>query len=129
MKLFDAVLAYTAADEMSRQETPYGLALALCMVKKETAEQARFFVEKEAELVRKYAQTDEAGNVRLLENGLFRPKGPEALEEYRRLRQELGETEVPVKPRKMKVKPPEHIRPCHLMALEPFIEFTEDGKE
>lgn len=125
MKLFDAVMAYTAADEMSRQELPYGLALALCMVKKQTADQAGFFLEKEAELVQRYAQTDERGNIRLTENGGFVPQSQEGLEEYRRLHRELEETEIPMEPKRIRAKAPERIRPYHLMALEPFIEFEE----
>lgn len=65
MKLIEAVNAYLAAEEMSREKWPYAVALALVKVKRRVKDEVDFFVAKERELVETYAAKDERDNIRL----------------------------------------------------------------
>ena len=61
MKLIEAVNAYMAAEEMSKEKWPYQVALAIVKVKRAVKDEVDFFVEKERELVAEYAAQDEKG--------------------------------------------------------------------
>ena len=50
MKLIEAVNANLAAQEMSQQRLPYGLALAVVKVKRATADETDFFLREERAL-------------------------------------------------------------------------------
>ena len=58
MKLIEAVNANLAAQEMSQQRLPYGLALAVVKVKRATADETDFFLREERALVEEYADTE-----------------------------------------------------------------------
>ncbi len=61
MKLIEAVNAYLAAEEMSREKWPYPVALALVKVKRRVKDEVDFFLARERELVEEYAARDEQG--------------------------------------------------------------------
>lgn len=129
MKLMKAVRAHLAAEEMGRQSWPYDMALALVKVKKATKEDTDFFIEKERELVLRYAALDERGNVRMTPAGTFLFRDPALGGEYEKARRELGETEISGdRPAPFRVKPPAEIKPEFIEALEGFVEFTEEAR-
>lgn len=128
MKLINAVRAYLAAEEMGRQTWPYDLALAIVKVKRETEAEKEFFIEKERELVMKYADLDERGNVRLTPEGRFLFRDPGCAGEYERERRSLEDTETAGRPTPLRARAPERIRPEHIEALEGFIRFAEEGE-
>ena len=76
MKLIEAVNAYLAAEEMSREKWPYPVALALVKVKRRVKDEVDFFLARERELVEEYAARDERGNIRLTSAGTFVFKDP-----------------------------------------------------
>lgn len=127
MKLMDSVNAYLAAEEMSRQTWPYDLALAVAKIKRATKEDFDFFVQKEQELVKKYAALDEHGDVRLTPQRTFVFKDPDQRSEYERARKELGDTSLGDRPLHFRVKAPAEIKPAYIEALENFLEFTAEG--
>ena len=124
MKLIQLVNAYITADAMSSEAWPYDLALALVKVKKQTREEAAFFIERERALVDRYAATDENGNIRLTPAGTFLFKAPAEASEYERARRELGDTEAGIEPAPVRVKAPAEIKPSYIEALEGFVEFS-----
>ena len=127
MELIEIVTAYIAADEMSGQTLPYGLALALVAVKRLTRDETTFFLQKEQELVKRYAALDENGNVKMTANGTFQFRDPALAHEYERARLELGNADTPLEPVPLRVKAPPEIKAAFIEALEGFIEFYEDG--
>ncbi len=124
MKLIDVAVAYIAAAELEGQELPYGLAAALCVLKKELQEAAMFYLREEAKLMARYGAQDEKGGIQGA-NGRFVLKDPAMLKEYEKERTELAQTPAPVRVECRRVAPPERIRPGHLLALEPFLQFEE----
>lgn len=128
MKLMEAVNAYMAADEMSREKWPYAISLAVVKVKRALRDEVNFFLEEERKLVARYAATDARGNIRLTEEGKFVFKDPLEGADYERQRQELGETEVTPTHNLLQVRAPAEIKPAYIEALEGFITFTtEEG--
>lgn len=125
--VMQAVKAYLAADEMSRQDLPYDLALALVKVKQATRAEMEAYAAAEKKLVERYAALDEAGNV-TIRNGRFTFRDPAAAAEYEAERQKLGQTQTEVSLPRLTATPPEHITPAALEALADFIKFREGGK-
>lgn len=123
MKLIEAVNAYAAAEEMSKESWPYSVSLALVKLKKALKDEAEFFLTKERELVDRYALKDERGNIMLTERGTFTLRDGAQAAEYERARQELCQTEAPAKWTPMRVAAPACIKPAFLEALDGFIEF------
>ena len=117
MKLIEAVNAYLAAEEMSREKWPYAVALALVKVKRRVKDEVDFFVAKERELVETYAAKDERGNIRLTSAGTFVFKDPAQGPAYEAARKELC--------RPIRVAAPAEIKPAYIEALEGFVEFVE----
>lgn len=128
MKLIEVVNAYLAADEMSRETWPYAVALAVVKVKRAVKDEVDFFLGMERELVGKYADTDERGNIRMTAPTRFAFKDPAAAADYERERRELEQTEVAPTWTTMRVKAPEAIKPAALEALAGFIEFVGEGE-
>lgn len=124
MKLIEAVNAYAAAEEMSKESWPYSVSLAVVKLKKALKDEAEFFLTKERELVDRYALKDERGNIALTERGTFALRDGTQAAEYEQARQELCQTEVPTKWVPMRVTAPACIKPAFLEALDGFIEFT-----
>jgi hypothetical protein len=129
MNLIDVVNAHIAATEMESQPWPYEMALALMKIKRQTQDETRFFIEKEQELVKKYAALDKDGNVRMTPKGTFIFRNPKDGPDYERGRQELGETESGARQAPARVKAPEQITPQQLSALLGFIEFIETSED
>jgi hypothetical protein len=128
MKLIEAVNAYLAADEMSREKWPYAVSLAVVKVKRALKDEFDFFVEKERELIARYAVQDGRGNIRLTPEGRFVFRDPADGADYEQQRRELGETEITPTHKLVRVRAPEEIKPAHIEALDGFIEFTtEEG--
>lgn len=128
MKLIEAVNAYLAADEMSRERWPYAVSLAVVKVKRALKDEFDFFVEKERELIARYAAQDSRGNIRLTPEGRFVFRDPADGADYERQRRELGETEITPTHKLVRVRAPAEIKPAHIEALDGFIEFTtEEG--
>ena len=127
MKLIEAVNAYMAAEEMSKEKWPYQVALAIVKVKRAVKDEVDFFVEKERELVAEYAAQDEKGNIRLTKAGTFVFKDPSQGPVYEAARRELGATEIDLQQKVLRVRAPAEIKPEYIEALEGFVEFTEDG--
>lgn len=127
MKLIEAVNAYMAAEEMSKEKWPYQVALAVVKVKRAVKDEVDFFVEKERELVDEYAAKDEKGNIRLTKAGTFVFKDPSQGPAYEAARRELSETEINLQQKVLRVRAPAEIKPEYIEALEGFVEFTEDG--
>lgn len=129
MKLINAVRAYLAAEEMSRQSWPYDMALAIVKVKRTTEAEKNFFLEKERELVMKYAALDERGNIRLTPEGRFLFRNPGMAGEYERERRALEDTETGDRPVPVRVRAPEQIKPEHIEALEGFVRFCGEAEK
>ncbi|MCL1819423.1 MAG: hypothetical protein FWG36_02060 [Oscillospiraceae bacterium] len=125
MTLKNIVDAYIAADTMSGQTLPYDLALALVNVKKQTRDEAAFYIEKEHELILRYAALDDDGNIRMTANNTFIFKDMSKAAEYDRARSELGNTPLGrgILDAPIRVKAPAEIKPQFIEALEGFIEF------
>lgn len=125
MYLIECVNAYLAATQMQQKETDYQTAYALLEVKRELQSSVDFFREEELKLVKKYAKTDENGQVQWLENERFAFDDPEGAERFQKERKMLcmTQTDEP-KPRHAPI--PERISPAQLEALEKFIRFGEE---
>ena len=129
MRLIEAACAYMTAEEMGRQVWPYDLALALVKVKRATKADADFYVQRERELVERYAVLDERGCVRLTPERTFVFKDPAKRGEYEAARRELCDTEAGDHGRPFRVRAPAEIKPEHIEALEGFIEFIAEGEK
>ena len=128
MKLMEAVNAYLAADEMSRERWSYEVALAVVKVKRALKDEVDFFLAEERKLVARYAQKDDRGNIRLTGEGRFVFRDPLEGADYERERRALGETEVTPTHKLLRVRAPAEIKPAYIEALEGFVEFvTEEG--
>ena len=125
MKLIEAVNAYLAAEEMSREKWPYAVALALVKVKRRVKDEVDFFVAKERELVETYAAKDERGNIRLTSAGTFVFKDPAQGPAYEAARKELCDMEIEMERRPIRVAAPAEIKPAYIEGLEGFVEFVE----
>ena len=123
MKLIEAVLAYIAAEEMSGQELPYDLALALVKVKAQTREDFEFHQKCERDLIMKYAAADDNGNIKMASAVAFEFADASLSGEYESKRLELINMYVDDPPKRFGVKAPESIKPGHLEALSLFIAF------
>lgn len=124
MYLIECVNAYLAATQMQQKEMNYQTAYALLKVKKELQPSVDFFREEELKLVKKYAKTDENGQVQWLENERFAFEDPEAAEEFQKEREKLCMTQTD-EPEQRRAPIPERISPTQLEALEKFICFGE----
>ena len=117
-----AVKAYLAAEEMSRQELPYDLALALVKVKQATRAEMETFAAEERKLIEKYARLDEAGRIQMRGNG-FVFANPQDAPKYEEARRTLGAVETEIQLPRLTAAPPKTIQPGILEALSAFIEF------
>lgn len=117
MKLIEAVNAYLAAEEMSREKWPYPVALALVKVKRRVKDEVDFFLARERELVEEYAARDERGNIRLTSAGTFVFKDPAKGPAYEAARKELCETEIEIDHKPICVAAPAEIKPAYIEAL------------
>lgn len=125
MKLIEAVNANLAAQEMSQQRLPYGLALAVVKVKRATADETDFFLREERALVEEYADTDENGNIRMTGSGRFAIRG--SVQEYEKKRKALADTETKIDFTPIEVTAPAEIKPALIEALDGFLVFREEG--
>lgn len=125
MKLIEAVNANLAAQEMSQQRLPYGLALAVVKVKRATADETDFFLREERALVEEYADTDENGNIRMTGNGRVALRG--SAQEYEKKRKALADTETKIDFAPIEVTAPAEIKPALIEALDGFLVFREEG--
>lgn len=127
MILIETVNAYVAILALMNKETDYKTAHALLMLKQRLSPHVEFFSAEEKKLVERFGQKDGEGNVILSGNRLVFAKDADP-KEYEQKRLELSGVEVPWIFAKVKIAPPSEIRPIHIEALLPFIEFEEvDG--
>ena len=89
MYLIECINAYIAATQMQQKETDYQTAYALLRVKRELQTQVDFFREEELKLIKKYARTDESGQIQWLENERFAFEDAASAEEFKREREKL----------------------------------------
>ena len=128
MKLIEAVNAYMAANEMSRQSWPYAMSYAIVKVKTATRDALSFFVDSERALIEGYAALDDHGNIRLAQGGGFIFKDISNARAYEDARRALCETEIEHPASLVQIKAPVEIKPAHIEALAGFIQFTtEEG--
>ncbi len=127
MKLKEAMSAYLAAETLSREKLPYATAAAIVRVKRETREFAELYLQEERKLAEAYAETDEDGMIRIDASGRFRCREGLRAADYEKSRKDLGETEVAVEARKMRVSAPERITPEQIEALSPWMEFEVEA--
>lgn len=127
MKLKEAMSAYLAAETLSREKLPYATAAAIVRVKRETREFAELYLQEEKKLVEAYAEIGEDGMIRIDANGRFRCREGLRAADYEESRKDLGETEVAVEARKMRVSAPERITPEQIEALSPWMEFEVEA--
>lgn len=124
MKLKEAARVYSAVVEMMEQETGFAFAHALCMAKKELEPHVQFYGGKEMELIRKYAEPMEDGNLTDQE-GKFRIQAEKA-EDYFREKKELDEVEVDVR-KVSSPTMPDRIAGKTLEALMEILDFPGEG--
>lgn len=125
MYLIECINAYIAATQMQQKETDYQTAYALLRVKRELQTQVDFFREEELKLIKKYARTDESGQIQWLENERFAFEDAASAEEFKREREKLCMTQTD-EPDTLHAPIPERISPVQLEALEKFIRFGEE---
>lgn len=120
MKLINCVTAYKALCELSNEPLDITSAHTVVMAKREISPHVEFFTDKERELMEKYGNRDENGEL-LVDGSKFEIQATR-YNEYIRERMELADVEVEITPRKLK-RAPAAIKPATLEALEGFIEF------
>lgn len=125
MYLIECISAYIAATQMQQKETGYQTAYALLRVKRELQTQIDFFRDEELKLIKKYARTDENGQIQWLENERFAFEDTASAEEFKREREKLCMTQTD-EPETLHAPIPERISPAQLEALEKFIRFGEE---
>ena len=125
MYLIECINAYIAATQMQQKETDHQTAYALLRVKRELQTQVDFFREEELKLIKKYARTDESGQIQWLENERFEFEDASSAEEFKREREKLCMTQTD-EPETLRAPIPERISPAQLEALEKFIRFGEE---
>ena len=134
MKLIEYAMAWAALPILTEREFPYRITWELVQLKRRIRSRVEFLNAEEAKLAKRFGELDSAGRLVLTE-GRFRFAGEtdeeriRNAEEFQRLRGELlavedGEVcekvEIPVSLVPM-------LSAAALEALEPFIEFTEEG--
>ena len=87
--------------------------------------QIDFFRDEELKLIKKYARTDENGQIQWLENERFAFEDTASAEEFKREREKLCMTQTD-EPETLHAPIPERISPAQLEALEKFIRFGEE---
>lgn len=125
MYLIECISAYIAATQMQQKETGYQTAYALLRVKRELQTQIDFFRDEELKLIKKYARTDENGQIQWLKNERFAFEDTASAEEFKREREKLCMTQTD-EPETLHAPIPERISPAQLEALEKFIRFGEE---
>jgi hypothetical protein len=125
MYLIECISAYIAATQMQQKEMGYQTAYALLRVKRELQTQIDFFRDEELKLIKKYARTDENGQIQWLENERFAFEDTASAEEFKREREKLCMTQTD-EPETLHAPIPERISPAQLEALEKFIRFGEE---
>lgn len=126
IKLKHCLDAYFAVGKLSAREWSYRSAYTLYLLKKELEAHARFFTEKETELMETYGKRDEHGNVIFTSTGAFElADGMSA--EYLRAHSALAEIDVTLVWEEQEIDAPERITPDEIAALEGFLAFRERG--
>lgn len=123
MKLLKAVEVHRVLCETMEMEAGFSFAHALCMAKARLDPHVQFFVEKEMEMIRKYAVPGEDGGI-VGPDGKFNVK-PEEAKKFFAEKQELDAVEVEVE--KVKVStPPERISGKALELLLEVMDFRDE---
>lgn len=125
--LIQATRAYQAIGAFSEIPMDYASAHALVLMKRELEPHVAFFAEKEAELIRRYAETDDNGDPVTGDPGQYRLRAAE-LPDFLRERAELNGVEVEITGRKLQ-RLPETISPAALEALLAVFQLPEEGND
>ncbi len=125
MYLIECINAYISATQMQQKETDYQTAYALLRVKRELQTQVDFFRAEELKLIKKYARTDESGQIQWLGTERIEFEDAASAEEFKREREKLCMTQTD-EPETLRAPIPERISPAQLEALEKFIRFGEE---
>lgn len=126
MKLIECANAYMATLTLEHQEMDSKTAYALVRLKRKLRDDADFFLMEEKNLVEKYADRDENGEIIMETPARVRIQDPEREKEYERARKELCEIEVQEELTPWHAPMPRSIQPVQLEALEGFIVFEEE---
>jgi hypothetical protein len=120
--LIDSINAALAIAELEGQEHNFDFALALVKLKNALEDEVKFYSDTETQLLNKYADKDQDGNIVQMEDGRIKLANAEAGKEYEQELKKLQQTESKTKA-DLKSLPPERITPKQLMALSKFITF------
>lgn len=123
MKLFAAVKASAALEELMEEKLPYQTAYLLLKRKRELETAVRLFEQEEWKLVNQYAQKDECGKIAWVKPGVFRFASEKDQQEYKQRMDELREMEIEEDHDSIIMAPPEQISAKTLEALEGVVEF------
>lgn len=123
MELIKCAAAYMAVNQLCEKEWDYQSAYTLLALKRALQEHASFFTSKEMELAQSCGEKDEAGQLRMRENGSFPFASPEKAEEYQRRRAELAMVQVDPDWQEKTLPAPDQIAPAQLEALEGLVAF------
>jgi len=125
--LIQATRAYQAIGALSETPMDFASAHALVLAKRELEPHVAFFAEQEAELIRRYAETDENGEPVTGGPGQYRLREAE-MPNFLRERTELNGVEVEITARKLR-RLPETISPAALEALLEVFQLPEEGND
>lgn len=123
MKLFAAVKASAALEELMEEKLPYQTAYLLLKRKRELETAVRLFEQEEWKLVNQYAKKDECGQIDWVKPGAFRFASEKDQQEYAQRMEELREMEIEENHEPIIMEPPEQISANTLEALEGVVEF------
>lgn len=128
MKLFRAVKASAALEELMEEKLPYQTAYLLLKRKRELETAVRLFEQEEWKLVNQYAQKDECGQIDWVKPGVFRFASEKDQQEYAQRMDELREMEIEENHEPIIMEPPEQISANTLEALEGMVEFQGESE-
>ncbi len=126
MILLQAVTAYVALGELSKQEFSFRDAYALFGIREKLRLHAEFYAQEELKLAARYGKTDESGKLILNGNNTFDFKDKEGARSYNEKKRELACMEIKEPDFPVEIAAPSKISPYALEALALFVRFKEE---
>lgn len=127
VKLEDLINATDGLRGLSQKQLKARCAYAVGKILKSADAEIQSFNETRMELIKKYGEKDESGELKTEENGNVRIP-PEGMNEFSRELRELLDTEVEISANKIKMDDIGEVEftPAEMAQLENFIEFDEE---
>lgn len=123
MKLQDLVKATKTLETLSNDKINVRLAYKIMKVLKETKNDVDFYQEKGAEIIKKFAEKDDKGEIKLSPDGRDIVLQKDKIDDFNKEYTELNDTEVKIPEIKFEIEELEEVKlsALDLMSIEEFL--------